>query len=568
VAEGIERAPARDGARLHTSVDGWDLDASGRPHEKPSRWLVLGVALGFLALTLVLTRPGVSRFVTHLMADDTDGYQNAWTLWWIKTALLHGHWPWWTDRLFAPDGVSLYFHTLALTNGLIALPVQLMWPLTVAYNVVVVTSFVASGLALYGLARYAGADPGPAFVAGCLYTFSPFHFAHGIAHLNMLALQWLPLYVWALLAACRSARPASGVLAGLVLFGVVLTDFYFALFCALATGLIAVWLRTWRVPALALATGVALSAPLGIPMLRLVARTALSGAHDPADFSVDLLGWLVPGEVSLWGSLTAPIWRRFGAYPEESGAYLGLIPVAIVALGLRARARAIVPWVAGAAIFAILALGPWLRVAGVPTFVPLPYFVLTSVIPLITLAGVPARFMAMAYLGLAMAVALALTALLPARPALRRVTILGLVLAGLILEYAPRPYTTTPFVIPSFYTDLAREADVGQSVLELPSGTGMLYQTVHGKRIVGGYVSRTPRAQYEAFVTHPVVRFLAEGLPCTESLRTEINERLRHEAVRWIVLHGTLARRPLHACLGLPVRVEPGAVLIGPVAGG
>jgi hypothetical protein len=120
-------------------------------------------------------------------------------------------------------------------------------------------------------------------------------------------------------------------------------------------------------------------------------------------------------------------------------------------------------------------------------------------------------------------------------------------------------------VIPRFYTELAREADVGQSVLELPSGIGMLYQTVHGKRIVGGYVSRTPRPQYEALVTHPVVRFVAEELPCTPALQAEIRERLRHESVRWIVLHGPLVRRPLHSCLGLPMRVEPGLAIIGPV---
>jgi hypothetical protein len=547
-------------------VDRLDRDASALSRKTPSRWLTAGVPVAYLALTGLLTRPGVGRFVTDFfIAHDTDGH--AWTLWWIKTALLRGDWPWWTDRLFAPDGISLYFHTLALTNGLIALPFQLVWPLTVAFNVVVVTSFVASGLALYGLARACGADPGPAFVAGCLYTFSPFHFAHGIAHLNMLALQWLPLYLWALLAACRSARPAAGLLAGVVLFGVVLTDYYFALFCALATGLVALWQRTWRVPALALATGVALSAPLGVPMLRLVAHTALAGTHEPADFSIDVLGWLVPGEVSLWGPVTAPIWRRFGDNAEESGAYLGLVPIAIVALGLRARVRPMVPWATGAAIFAILALGPWLHVAGWVGFVPLPYFVLSSVIPLFALAGVPARFMAMVFLGLAMAVGLALTALVPPRPALRRIAVLALVLAALLLEYAPRPYTTTRFVIPSFYADLAREADVGQTVLDLPSATGMLYQTVHGKRIVGGYVARTPRAQWEALVTHPVVRFVAEDLPCTESLRTEIRERLQHESVRWIVLHGVLARRPLHACLGLPRRVDSGAVLIGPVAG-
>ena len=58
-----------------------------------------------------------------------------------------------------------------------------------------------------------------------------------------------------------------------------------------------------------------------------------------------------------------------------------------------------------------------------------------------------------------MAVGRALTGRVPARPALRRAAILALVLAGVLLEYAPRPYTTTRFVVPSFYTELAREPD-------------------------------------------------------------------------------------------------------------
>jgi hypothetical protein len=60
---------------------------------------------------------------------------------------------------------------------------------------------------------------------------------------------------------------------------------------------------------------------------------------------------------------------------------------------------------------------------------------------------------------------------------------------------------------------------------------------------------------------------VAEGLPCTETLRAEIRDRLRREAVRWIVLHDHLGRRPLDDCLGLPRRAEPGIAVIGPVPG-
>ena len=96
----------------------------------PAFWRAGGIGLAYLGLTLLLTRPGVSPFSTHFMADGGDGFQNVWNLWWVKTALLQGQWPWWTDRLFVPDGVSLYFHTLGFTNGLPSLPYQLLFPHT------------------------------------------------------------------------------------------------------------------------------------------------------------------------------------------------------------------------------------------------------------------------------------------------------------------------------------------------------------------------------------------------------------------------------------------------------
>ena len=67
-------------------------------------------------------------------------------------------------------------------------------------------------------------------------------------------------------------------------------------------------------------------------------------------------------------------------------------------------------------------------------------------------------------------------------------------------------------------------------------------------------------------MTYPVVRFLAEDLPCTESLRTEIRERLRHEQSGGSC-STTCSRAGRFRRAGLPLRVESGVVLIGPVTG-
>jgi len=217
------------------------------------RWHAWGPALAYLALTLVLTRPGPARFHTHLMAGPADGVQQAWILWWTKTALMRGQWPWWTDRLFAAEGAPLYFHPMNLPLGLLSMPLQFLGSLTVAHNVMVIVTFVLSGWVAYRLARYCGGDRDAAFLAGLVFTFCPYHFAHGSGHLQLMPMFWLPLYVWMLLRACRSGLLRHALLAGLVLVAVVVTDYYYALYCGMAAALVAVWKRRWVPAAVSLA---------------------------------------------------------------------------------------------------------------------------------------------------------------------------------------------------------------------------------------------------------------------------------------------------------------------------
>lgn len=77
------------------------------------------------------------------LLEDRD--QNLWNLWWVRNSLLHLRNPFRTDFIYQPEAISLYFHTLHPLNGLISLPVQLLFGMVVAYNFVVFFSFVAAG---------------------------------------------------------------------------------------------------------------------------------------------------------------------------------------------------------------------------------------------------------------------------------------------------------------------------------------------------------------------------------------------------------------------------------------
>src|SRR5450756_2812506 len=89
--------------------------------ERPSLPLRLGresffaaLAGASLALLLLRARPAW----THAVIGGGDAWQNLWNLHHVDRVLRTGGSLWQTDRRWAPEGCSLYAHTLSLTNSL------------------------------------------------------------------------------------------------------------------------------------------------------------------------------------------------------------------------------------------------------------------------------------------------------------------------------------------------------------------------------------------------------------------------------------------------------------------
>jgi hypothetical protein len=185
----------------------------------------------------------------------------------------------------------------------------------------------------------------------------------------------------------------------------------------------------------------------------------------------------------------------------EFTAALSLVAVVVVAIAVwRAGYRPHWGWVGLTAGFAVLSLGPFVHVAGVNTFVPGPWAFLRYV-PVIGEARAPTRFAVVAALGVAVLLAGALAALRRRFPQHERLIIAaaGVCLVGELFP-APRPLFSAE--IPSVYRVIAADPRPVR-VLQLPFGvrdgvssTGnftarsQFYQTLHGKRLIGGYLSR------------------------------------------------------------------------------
>jgi hypothetical protein len=228
----------------------------------------------------------------------------------------------------------------------------------------------------------------------------------------------------------------------------------------------------------------------------------------------------------------------------ENAAALTLAAPAVILLGFWHRRRALpARWAFFAIFFALLALGPFVWVGGVNTWIPTPWAVLRFV-PGIGLVHSPGRFAVVVMMALCVLFALAVTELLRRHPR-HRWLVTAAIGAALLFELAPLPRPLYSAEIPGVFKTIADDPrDV--RVLELPTGirdgtssTGQysaaaqFHQTLHGKPLVGGYLSRVSANRVRASRRFPVLDALFT-LSAGDSLTPEQRQRAFARRARFL----------------------------------
>lgn len=274
----------------------------------------------------------------------------------------------------------------------------------------------------------------------------------------------------------------------------------------------------------------------------------------------------------------------------EYTAAFGLVVVAVITVAVwRARMRA-AGWFWLFGIFTALAAGPYVHVAGINTYIPGPW-ALMRYVPIVNLTRMPGRFAVVAALAASVLFALALSALVRRWPHRRR-PLLALVGVLLVVELLPAPRQLYSAHIPSVY-DIVRDDSRPVRVLELPFGVRdgvssegnfsaryQFNQTRHGKRLVGGYLSRVSNRRIRELKKQPFLRGLMDlssGVDLSPSARAEFMAAAPAFASRadigWVVMHPDLMTPAFEAIardsLALErVAEDDGAVLYRPRVAG
>lgn len=488
----------------------------------------------YLFLAVVLTYPLASQLDTHIPGHDTDGPAQTWSLWWTRYALLDlGRAPFTTDYLFYPLGLNLVAYTPVFLNGILSIPIQLIFGVIVAQNLLVYGAlalgafgaflFTREILARLNLAQARYAD-GAAMLAGALYGFGAWHLNYVVAgHFMLISNQWLPYYALYLLRLGKGWRNA--FMLALFLIFTAWTELTYLPFLALLTIFYLAYLLIVKrralkqtISSLLVASAIAL---VGIsPLIFSLAADfqrygyyLTEGVGRIFIFSAEPISFFLPStQHPLLGAWSASITTANTSY-----AFIGWAVLSFAILGVYANRKIAFVWfwISAAFLFALLMFGTTLYLGGADTNVPMP-FALLRLIPFVNANRYPARFNVMLMLALAPLVALGALWLLNARAAWGKFVFAALT-ALLVFEQLVAPIPTTEIRVPSMF-EIARALPGDFTILEIPLGwrgsivmqgktddVAQFYQTFDHKRRLGGITSRFPAFKLRYFAEMPLI---------------------------------------------------------------
>jgi hypothetical protein len=466
--------------------------------------------------------------VLPLTTIDVSGYDSPdagvflWNFWWTRHALASAHGLFWTDLLLYPHGASLALHSYALPYCLLSLPVQWFVPglpgLILAFNLVIVLSFVLTAAAACVLAARVSRSWAGGLVAGVIVALAPFRFLN-IPRLHLMATEFQAIYVLCWVAFVeRPSRPRAIALGSSLALCVYSSPEY-AIAAALFSSL---WLiyqwRWWYTPtatgvraglAIACISCAILISPLLLAQANAVVRHEITPARslsETVNWSPALVSFFVPSRMHpVYGSLLAAA-GEYGTPGVDGMRSETTIPLTVWALVVVALTRVkrdrSTFWVIAGAAFLVLTLGPFLRLTGSwMTQVPLPYAALYLILPLVRASRDPTRLLPMATLMLAVVAAFGVRACIArvrSRSAAAIVT--ALLVAAVAFESLTQSddHATAEKLVPPMYERIA--GTPGEyAVLDLgPDQWAVLAQTVHGKPITAGSITIARAAAVDA----------------------------------------------------------------------
>ncbi len=563
----------------------------------------VGIVFLFTLIACLLLYPLPLHLSNGLVAAQSgDPLLQIWVVQWNIHKLTTSVKQYFDANIFYPYSNTFAYHDHLFALSLLGLPIHIISHNPIfTYNILLMLSFILSAYGMFLLCRELTGNEYAAFLAGLIFGFLPYRFAH-LDHLNLLSIQWFPfcfLFLTRYLFLKRGAT--SKVITTVALFWgffllQVLSSFNYLFMLTFAIGIFFVatlffhWQSGVQTPVckngklkfvLLIIGGCIvgiLLLPLVLPYLRANRQMGFQRTLQEAEsLSARVQDYLVaPEDNLLYGNVTQQFKSSPSPFPREQILFNGILPVLLACLGIfgglhrklkfarlnfdRSSGITVLRWTYTVllVVAGVLSLGPFLTLFG--KTVPLPYGLLYKFVPGFNSMRVPARFGVLVFFAMSVLAALGVAQLYEylKRSGWRRNTTLKQLLmiaifgAIILLEYYSLPqelsfYPATTETIPEVYRWLAEQPE-DVRIIELPLDSMKAnfeysyYSIFHWKQMINGR---------SAFIPNGIVQIWAEMLnfPSQRSL-----DLLKNLGIHYVILHTDAL--PQHISKTLPEGIQ------------
>ena len=201
------------------------------------RWRRLGLATaGICAFAAAMLWPQILNL--YHVPDLGDPLFSIWRFSWVFHKLQGDPRALFSPNIFYPNELTLTYSDSMLLPAVTTMPLLAfgLHPV-VAYNVMMVATFIASALAMYVLAERLTGSAAAAFVAALLFGFHPYRFEH-YSHFELQMTYCMPFALLALHQFAATARMRYAVLAAVLSAGQLYCSMYYAVFFSIFASLV------------------------------------------------------------------------------------------------------------------------------------------------------------------------------------------------------------------------------------------------------------------------------------------------------------------------------------------
>ncbi|MDC0041160.1 hypothetical protein OAJ50_00375 [Candidatus Nitrosopelagicus sp.] len=484
-----------------------------------------GIVLGiFLVLTIILTFPVILDFTSEAAGQGCwDKCHMMWRMWWAGFSFENNLDFYYSQYIFQPNGVSIGGNLALFTTGIGAI-LQSTLGSTLAWNIIWISGFVSGGYGSFLLANHFTKNFYASIIAGVIFTFSSYHLVHSQFHIGLGIIVWLPLFILVLFKILEEKSKVLIVLGSMFLFlGAITHLYFFVILIIFSIVFFSIYIfKQKNVPNktfmlnffLILGIGASASLVVLTPGFDSISQWEEVSIREHLMYSTSL-GALVTPTVHHTSQIQTDygfwIWMHESlidneaeTVPEsiESYSYLGFPAIFLSIIALKFRFRFTWFWIFVGTGFAILSLGPELRIFSNLTGIWMPERFLFDFVPGWDEMRSSGRFIIMTHLSLAILSAFTINGIMKSKMFSKKVLILILIgiFSVLLFDVSASPFPSFTEEIPEIYDEIKNDKSEFV-ILEMPIGSDQTgsqssvpiigyYQTFHEKPIIGGHESR------------------------------------------------------------------------------